>query len=128
MLGPAYGAHKAGLDKFAADMAVDFKDYGVTVLSLWCGAVLTDRLRIVVASDPEKYKGVIDAAETPEFSGHVIWALYKDASIMELSGQAVIGAEMAIKYGIKDEGGRQPPSIRTSQNVHPRVQPWPLRR
>jgi NAD(P)-dependent dehydrogenase (short-subunit alcohol dehydrogenase family) len=27
VFGPAYGAHKAGLDKFAADMAVDFKSF-----------------------------------------------------------------------------------------------------
>src|SRR5579862_2214661 len=33
--GPAYGAHKAGLDKFAADMAVDFKEFNVSVLSIW---------------------------------------------------------------------------------------------
>jgi NAD(P)-dependent dehydrogenase (short-subunit alcohol dehydrogenase family) len=45
-MGPAYGAHKAGLDKLAADMAVDF-DHAkapVTAVSIWMGAVLTDRL------------------------------------------------------------------------------------
>ncbi len=35
--GPAYGAHKAGMDKFAADMAVDFKEFGVAALSIWMG-------------------------------------------------------------------------------------------
>ena len=36
-LGPAYGAHKAGMDKLAFDMAVDFKHAGVNVasLSIW---------------------------------------------------------------------------------------------
>ena len=41
---------------------------------------------------------------------------------MELSGQTVIGAEMAVKYGIKDEGGRQPPSFRDLHKVAPRQQ------
>ena len=100
--GPAYGAHKAGLDKFAADMAVDCKDYNVAVLSIWMGALLTDRLRMVIASDPVKYGHLEERAETPEFTGHVLWALYNDPKRMELSGQTVIGAEMAVKYGIKD--------------------------
>src|SRR3546814_10551459 len=33
--GPVYGAHKAGMDKFAADMAVDLKDSKVAALSIW---------------------------------------------------------------------------------------------
>ena len=120
--GPAYGAHKAGLDKFAADMAVDCKDYNLTVMSIWMGALLTERLRMVIASDPVKYSHLEEMAETPEFTGHVIWALYKDPKRMDLSGQTIIGAEMAVKYGIKDSNGRQPPSYRDTHHVAPRVQ------
>ena len=120
--GPAYGAHKAGLDKFAADMAVDCKDYNVAVMSIWMGALLTDRLRMVIASDPVKYGHIEATAETPEFTGHVIWALYSDPKLMELSGLTVIGAEIAAKYGIRDSDGRQPPSYRDTHNVAPRVQ------
>jgi NAD(P)-dependent dehydrogenase (short-subunit alcohol dehydrogenase family) len=120
--GPAYGAHKAGMDKFAADMAVDFKDYGIAALSVWMGPLLTDRLRAVIASDPAKYGHLTAVTETPEFTGEVIWALYDDPKLLELSGQTVIGAEMAIKYGIKDQGGRQPTSYRDTHQVAPRVQ------
>jgi len=120
--GAAYGAHKAGMDKFAADMAVDFKDYNVAALSIWMGALLTDRLRMVIASDPAKYGYLERAAETPEFTGHVIWALYNDPQLMDISGQTVIGAEMAAKYGIKDQGGRQPKSYRETHKVEPRIQ------
>ena len=108
--GPAYGAHKAGLDKFAA------------VMSIWMGALLTERLRMVIASDPVKYSHLEEMAETPEFTGHVIWALYKDPKRMDLSGQTIIGAEMAVKYGIKDSNGRQPTSYRDTHHVAPRVQ------
>lgn len=123
--GPAYGAHKAGLDKFAADMAVDLRPFNVAALSIWMGALLTDRLRMVIASDPIKYKDLEAATETPEFTGHAIWALYSDPALMDMSGQAVIGAEMALKYGFADQGGRQPRSCRDTHQVAPRQQ-YPL--
>jgi NAD(P)-dependent dehydrogenase (short-subunit alcohol dehydrogenase family) len=122
VFGPAYGAHKAGMDKFAADMAVDFKDYNVAALSIWMGTLLTDRLRQVIASDPAKFGHLERSAETPEFTGHVIWALHNDPQLMDLSGQTLIGAEMALKYGIKDEGGRQPRSYRDTHKVAPWMQ------
>jgi len=120
--GPVYGAHKAGVDKFAADMAVDFKEHNIAALSIWMGALKAERLQMVIDSDPEKYGHLADVTETPEFTGHVIWGLYNDPELMHLSGQTVIGAEMAIRYGIKDSDGRQPPSCRDTHEVEPRVQ------
>lgn len=122
VFGAAYGAHKAGMDKFAADMAIDLKDFNVAALSIWMGALLTERLRMVIASDRAKFGHLEGTAETPEFTGHVIWALYNDPELMSLSGQTVIGAEMAVKYGITDEGGRQPKSYRDTHKLAPRVQ------
>jgi NAD(P)-dependent dehydrogenase (short-subunit alcohol dehydrogenase family) len=122
VFGPVYGAHKAGMDKFAADMAVDFRPFGVGAISIWMGALLTERLKQMIEAQPTKYGKLADTAETPEFTGHIIWALYNDPALMELSGQTVIGAEMAVKYGIKDAGGRQPPSYRVTHRVEPRVQ------
>ena len=122
VFGPVYGAHKSGMDKFAADMAVDFKPFGVAALSIWMGALLTERLKQMIETNPAKYGKLADTAETPEFTGHVIWALSQDPAVMDLSGQTVIGAEMAVKYGLKDTGGRQPPSYRTTHGVEPRVQ------
>ena len=120
--GPAYGAHKAGMDKFAADMAVDFKEYNVAVLSVWMGALLTDRLKMVIASDRAKYAHLENMSETPEFTGHIMWHMLNDPQLMQMSGQTVIGAEMAIRYGIQDVGGRQPASYRQTHQVEPRVQ------
>jgi NAD(P)-dependent dehydrogenase (short-subunit alcohol dehydrogenase family) len=128
VFGPAYGAHKAGMDKFAADMAVDFKEYNVAAMSIWMGTLLTDRLKMVIESDPVKFANLERSAETPEFTGHVIWALYNDPKLMEMSGLTVIGAEMAVKYGIKDEKGRQPTSYRDTHKVEPRIQyPYTIR-
>jgi NAD(P)-dependent dehydrogenase (short-subunit alcohol dehydrogenase family) len=120
--GPAYGAHKAGMDKFAADMAVDFKEYNVAVLSVWMGVLLTDRLKMVIVSDPAKYAHLESMSETPEFTGHILWHMLNDPELMQMSGQTVIGADMAIKYGIQDADGRQPASYRETHKVKPRVQ------
>lgn len=122
-MGPAYGAHKAGIDKMAFDMDVDFKDAGADVasVSIWMGALATDRLLAIIASDQEKYGYLRNQIETPEFTGHVVWALHNDPKLAEISGQTLIGAELAIKYGIRDEGGRQPPSYRDTHKVVPHV-------
>ena len=120
-MGPAYGAHKAGMDKLAFDMAVDFRaaNSRVAALSIWMGALATDRLLAIIAANAEKFGYLKDTIETPEFTGHVIWALYNDPELTALSGQTVIGAEMAVKYGITDAGGRQPPSYRDTHQVAP---------
>ena len=120
--GPVYGAHKAGMDKFAADMAVDLKDFDVAAVSIWMGALKAERLQRLIDSAPEKYAHLAGMTETPEFTGHVIWALYNDPALLEMSGRTVIGAEMGLKYGIRDEGRRQPVSCRDTHKVEPRVQ------
>jgi len=120
--GPAYGVPKAGTDKMAADMAVDFREFNIAAVSIWMGSLLTDRVRKIIASNPDKFGHILDSAETPELTGHVIWALYNDPELMTVSGQTVIGAELAWKYGIEDEGGRRPPSYRELFDVHPHQQ------
>ncbi|HWS94089.1 MAG TPA: SDR family NAD(P)-dependent oxidoreductase [Mycobacterium sp.] len=120
--GPAYGVPKAGTDKMAADMAVDLKGTGIAAVSIWMGSLLTQRVRDIVASNPAKLGHILDIAETPELTGHVISRLYEDPELPQLSGQTLIGAELAVKYGIKDEGDRQPPSCRDLHGVHPHHQ------
>jgi len=116
--GAAYGAHKASLDKFAADMAVDFRPFGVTAVSIWMGAVLTERLQQIIDSGPE-FAYLAGIAETPEFTGHVIAALAADPDVLAVSGRTLIGAEVAEAYGICDTGGRRPPSVRDLMSVEP---------
>jgi len=117
--GPAYGVPKAATDKMAADMAFDLREFGIAAVSIWMGSLLTERVRGIIASKPDKFRHILDSAETPELTGHVIWALYNDPELMTVSGQTVIGAELAVKYGITDEDGRQPPSYRELFDVHP---------
>jgi NAD(P)-dependent dehydrogenase (short-subunit alcohol dehydrogenase family) len=119
-LGPAYGAHKASLDKMASDMAVDFADAQsqVAAVSIWMGAVMTERLRMVIASDRDKFGMLEDISESPGFTGHLIWALFNDPGLAAKSGKTFIGAELAREYGITDNG-RQPPSYRDTHGAAP---------
>ncbi|MEO3760153.1 SDR family NAD(P)-dependent oxidoreductase [Mycobacterium sp. B14F4] len=120
--GPAYGVPKAGADKMAADMARDFQEFGIAAVSIWMGSLLTQRVRDIIASNPTKFGHILNTAETPELTGHVVWALFNDPDLTRLSGQTLIGAELAAEYGIKDEGDRQPPSYRDLFDVHPHQQ------
>ncbi len=112
MHGPAYGAQKAGVDKFAADMAVDLAPYQVAAVSLWLGPQLTERTAAAGKSRPQQYAAFLKQGETPQFNGRIIHALASDPQLMSLSGQTLISAELAARYGITEEGGRQPPSYR----------------
>lgn len=119
--GPAYGAHKAGLDKMAFDMAVDFKDAGadVAAVSIWMGSLATERLLEIMKAEPEKFKHLEGTIESPEYTGHVIWGLFNDPKMMERSGKTLIGAEMGREYGLTDIGGKFPPSVRELHHAAP---------
>lgn len=108
MHGPAYGAQKAGVDKFAHDMEHDLRGTGVTTVSIWMGPLVTERSLIAQKTNPEQYEGFIDAAENPEFTAHIIDAISKAPNRDELSGQTLIGAEIARELGVTDRGKEKP--------------------
>ncbi len=112
MHGPAYGAQKAGVDKMVADMAVDFAGTAVSTVSIWMGILLTERLRRSFGDNAAALAGFAEHAETPEFTGRLIDALFRDPELATLSGHTVIAAELAERYGLTDEAGRRPPSHR----------------
>lgn len=110
-VGPAYGAAKAGTDKMVHDMAIDFADTDVSVVSYWPGYVRTDESKAIPEEYfPDEFRALIPLMETPEFTGLVIAGVLADPNRKALSGKALVGAEMAEKYGIKDINGKQPPS------------------
>lgn len=116
--GAAYGAAKAGTDKMMADMAVDLAPHGIAAVALWPGFILTDAVRAMPPEHiPDDLRAMLPHWETPEFTGLVIAALYRDPGLMALSGQALIGAELGERYGIADTDGKQPISYRTSMGA-----------
>lgn len=109
--GPAYGAAKAGVDKMSHDMAHDFKPHRVAVVAIWLGLVKTEKV-LTIDTNKSKYGPMLAVAESAEFGGLIIDALYNDPNRMELTGQVFFAAELAERYGIKDIDGSQPPSGR----------------
>ena len=108
MHGPAYGAQKAGLDKLAHDMEHDLRGTGVVAVSIWLGPQVTERAMIAKDVNPEQYEGFMAMAENPEFTGHIIDAIDRAPNRDELSGQTLIGAEVALELGIQDRGKDRP--------------------
>ena len=108
MHGPAYGAQKAGVDKFAHDMEHDLRGTGVIAVSVWMGPLVTERSLIAQKTNPEQYEGFIEAAENPEFTAHIIDAIASAPNRDELSGQTLIGAEIAKELGVTDRGKEKP--------------------
>ena len=108
-----YGMSKAGLDKMAADMAVELAGTGVSALSVWPGLVKNEVMQGFIDRGLESFQGYpLANAETPEFIGRVIAALADDADIAARSGHTLITAETALDYGITDIEGNQPDSHR----------------
>jgi NAD(P)-dependent dehydrogenase (short-subunit alcohol dehydrogenase family) len=120
MHGPAYGAQKAGIDKFAHDMEHDLRGTGVVSISLWLGPQITERSEIARQTNPEQYEEFIAYAENPEFSAHIFDAIDRASNRDELSGQTLIGAEIALELGIKDRGVDRPSHREMLGNPRPK--------
>lgn len=130
MHGPAYGAGKAGVDKMAMDMAVDFREYGVASVSLWLGFVRTERNEPLF-HHPDALKGpygeFLANAESPQLIGRLIHALHADPQRMKRSGRVWIAAELAEELGIREADGRQPGSNRQALGDPPEPSPVVIR-
>lgn len=123
MHGPAYGAQKAGCDKLARDMAIDFRPHSVASVSIWMGMLRTERSKAAMDVAPVAYEGLWEIAENPELTGLLIAALHHDSKRMDRSGHVYIGAELAAEYNILDIDGRTPVSHREMLGAPPQAHP-----
>jgi NAD(P)-dependent dehydrogenase (short-subunit alcohol dehydrogenase family) len=107
--GPAYGAAKAGTDKMSFDMAADLRPFDVASVAIWPGFILSEMLKSIPREHlPPKVAASLPDFETPEFTGLVVERLWRDPQRMALSGESLIGAELGLRYGIRDLDGKQP--------------------
>ncbi len=121
IFGAAYGAGKAGCDRLAADMAVELKPYNVASISLWPGIVGTEHISSMVSSGEETNEtdprtSLINERynwETPLLTGRVIAKLAGEENIIRRTGKVHIVAEMAQQYGVVDQDGNLPVSLRS---------------
>jgi NAD(P)-dependent dehydrogenase (short-subunit alcohol dehydrogenase family) len=96
-----YGVSKAATDKLTADMAHELREHQVAVVSLYPGMVRTE-LVMQAAQWLD-----LSNSESPEFQGQVIAALAADEKRMKRTGQTLVTAQLALEYGVDDDG-RQP--------------------
>jgi NAD(P)-dependent dehydrogenase (short-subunit alcohol dehydrogenase family) len=96
-----YGVAKTATDKLAMDMAHELKPHGVTVVSMYPGLVRTEAVLSAGVFD-------LSNSESPEFIGRVVAALAADGDAIRHSGQVVVAADLALKYGVVDIDGKQP--------------------
>jgi dehydrogenase/reductase SDR family member 1 len=100
----AYGVGKAALDRFTADAAVQLGEHGVTVVSIWPGAVRTDKNQTLA----EAGMASLADAESPQFAGRAVVALASDPEAQARSGRAYFVAALARDYGFTELDGSQP--------------------
>lgn len=107
MHGVSYGSGKAATDKMAHDMAHDFKPHGVDVVTIWPGLVKTERTLQLCEQEPEKYGGILGMAESPEYQGRVIAALFASDTRSSYTGSVQYTAELAEQLKVVDTDGSQ---------------------
>lgn len=105
----AYGVSKAAVDRMSADTAHELKEYGVSVFSLYPGNVKTEGM-----IEYAKHDKSIDLSkmESPQFVGRCVAALATDDNAIKETGEILITAEVAQRYGFTDIDGKQPTSLR----------------
>jgi dehydrogenase/reductase SDR family protein 1 len=101
----AYGVGKAALDRVTADTAHELRDHGVTVVSLWPGLVMTERIQRV-----SQVMSALDTsgAESQRFTCRAIAALAADPKVQAKTGRALTSRHLADEYGFTDVDGSLP--------------------
>ncbi|MFB2898388.1 SDR family NAD(P)-dependent oxidoreductase [Aerosakkonemataceae cyanobacterium BLCC-F50] len=127
IFGVPYTVGKAACDRLAADMAIELKPHNVTSLSIWPGIVGTEHITQLAAQ--MRAEEATDAQssifregynwETPLLTGRVIAALKADPTVMRRTGKVQIVAELAQYYGLVDQNGDRPVSLRSLRFIIP---------
>eukprot|EP00802_Teleaulax_amphioxeia_P014900 Tamp_14979.p1 GENE.Tamp_14979~~Tamp_14979.p1 ORF type:complete len:404 (-),score=63.82 Tamp_14979:371-1426(-) len=149
----AYGVGKAALDRMAQDMAVELRENNIAVVSLWPGgAVVTDNIQSLVLDDPAVMQSntlkdrLLSAAswsldklttspefmtefkkgESPIFVGRAVSSLARmrgASTALEYTGKVIFTADLADRFGFKQDDGSQPKSYRSVSRLLDEVVP-----
>ena len=127
IFGVPYTVGKAANDRLAADMAIELKTHNVTSLSIWPGIVGTEHITRLAAQMRENEATDQQSSifregynwETPLLTGRVIAALAADPTVMRRTGKVQIVAELAQYYGLVDQNGERPVSLRSLRFLIP---------
>jgi dehydrogenase/reductase SDR family member 1 len=98
-----YSVGKAGLHRLSADMAVELRDAGVAVVSIWPPATKTEG----VLAQPDAFGDVSDW-RTPFFTGRVVAAFAAQTDTLARTGEALVIEDLAKELGISDAESTRP--------------------
>lgn len=101
----AYGVSKAATDKMTADMAVELRPHGVTVVSLYPGLVRTEKVMEAAAWLD------LTNSESSEFIGRAVAALASDPHVRRHTGKVLVAASLASEYNFTDIDGKVPRAL-----------------
>ena len=121
----AYGMGKCSVDKMSGDMAVELATEGIDIVSWWAQAPMqTDEILAGNIDGRSWRRGALPGmdlmidfrdlyhtamAATLLFEGRALSAFARDLHRGSQSGLALQSAQVARKYGVKDERGIRPP-------------------
>jgi len=92
-----YSVSKAGVHRLSADMAVELRDMGIAVVSVWPPASKTEG----TLAQPEVF-GDISGWRPPIFTGRVVAAFVAGGDALARSGEALVIEDLADELGITD--------------------------
>merc|ERR1712050_567600 len=102
----AYGVGKAGVDRLTADSAKELEEHGISVVSVWPGAVATEVVQNNLKAGTAKNAEAFTDLESPEMTGRGVVALGSDADVQRWTGKVVLVPELAEEYGFTDIDGK----------------------
>jgi len=116
----AYGVGKAGCDRMAADCGYELRKSGVTMVSLWPGAVKTEYITekmLDESAGKNPLKDTFEKGETINFAGKAVVALAADKDVIKKTGRIVQTMDLALEYGFKEDDGSLPIDMRQMNNL-----------
>jgi NAD(P)-dependent dehydrogenase (short-subunit alcohol dehydrogenase family) len=114
----AYSAGKSALDRITCDTATQLRPHGIAVVSIWPYFVRTERLMRIENETPDDWDHDVAGAESQRFVGRTIVALANAGDLRDRSGGAFTSVELALAYGVRDEGGRLPAGPKSTAPEH----------
>jgi NAD(P)-dependent dehydrogenase (short-subunit alcohol dehydrogenase family) len=110
----AYGVGKAALDRMTVDMAIELKNEGVAVVSIWPGLVRTELTEQLMDEATPGYRRIFEAyGESTMVTGRAAAVLAARPDNLRRTGRVLIAAEVMRSAGLRDECGRKPCSPRS---------------
>jgi NAD(P)-dependent dehydrogenase (short-subunit alcohol dehydrogenase family) len=118
-LGSFYDLAKHAVVRMIHGMAIELRRHHIAAVALAPGFMRTERVLDAFQTDEEHWRDFpgLQPTETPEYVGRAVVALATDPDVLQRSGQAFRGGELAQAYGFTDVDGRQVPPFTVPDDI-----------